>query len=37
MYLGNKNSEKNNFIERLQGSYRLDGIQSESSLDMESG
>jgi len=37
MYSGNKNSEKNNFVERLQGSYRLGGIRPESSLNMESG
>lgn len=37
MHIGNEKSEKNNFVERLQGSDRSDGILSESSLDMKSG
>lgn len=37
MHTGNKKCEKNNTDERLQGSYRSDGIRSEPSLDMENG
>jgi len=37
MHSGNKQSEKNNLAERLQGSYQTDGIRSESLVDIESG
>lgn len=37
MLLGNRKCGKNNADERLQGNCRLDGFQSEQSMDMESG
>lgn len=37
MHLGNRKCGKNYANERLQGSYRFDGILSEQPVDTESG
>lgn len=37
MHSGNRKCGKHDIDERLQGSSRLVGIQSEPSLDMENG